>query len=276
MELATGRALAGVAARQPEAAHRWTRGRNVNTTRLIAVLAALAVWQSLASTGAVSSLFLSSPSAVARRLIDLAISGALWHHAAVSGLEAGLGLGLALAVGVPLGVAMGRSALVRDVLEPFVVAKYSAPTVAFLPLLIIWLGIGLWAKVALVFLAAVFVLIVSTEAGVATTEPRLIETARAMTASEWQITTTIIIPWALPFILAGLRLAIGRALIMVVVAEMYAATSGIGFLIFQGAAYYDATLVFAGVFVLSFVGVALNQILRAIERRVAPWRVNSD
>jgi NitT/TauT family transport system permease protein len=249
----------------------WRPGRT-GATRLAAVLASLAVWQALASSGAISPLFVSSPSAVVARLASLAASGALWHHAGVSAEEAAIGLALAVAVGVPLGVLMGRVPFARDVLEPFVVAKYSAPTVAFLPLLIMWLGIGVWAKVALVFLGGVFVLIVDTEAGVASVEPRLIETARAFTASEWQVTTKIVLPSALPFVLAGLRLAVGRVLIMVVVAEMYASTAGLGYLIFQGAANYDAAQVLAGVVVLASAGVVLNQVLRAFERRAVPWR----
>jgi NitT/TauT family transport system permease protein len=250
---------------------RWRPGRT-GATRLAAVLASLAVWQALASSGAISPLFFSSPGAVAARLVGLAASGAPWRHAGVSAEEAAVGLALAVAVGVPLGVLMGRVPLARDVLEPFVIAKYSAPTVAFLPLLIMWLGIGVWAKVALVFLGAVVVLIVNTEAGVASVEPRLIETARAFTANRWQVTTKVVLPSALPFILAGLRLAIGRSLIMVVVAEMYASTAGLGYLVFQGAANYDAAQVLAGVVVLAAAGVALNQALRAFERRAVPWR----
>jgi ABC-type nitrate/sulfonate/bicarbonate transport system permease component len=248
------------------------RDHRANVTRAAAVVLFLGCWEALARSGAVSPLFLSSPYRVAAKLGQLVASGQLWPHALASGQEALLGWLLAVLVGVPLGVAMGRSPLVRHTLEPFVVAKYSAPTVAFLPLLIIWLGIGLWSKVALVFLGAVFVLVISTEAGVANVDRRLVETARAFTASEWQVLTKIAMPSALPFVLAGMRLAVGRVLIMVVVAELYASTAGLGYLVFQGAASYDATLVFAGVVVLAGAGVALNGALRLLERRLAPWR----
>lgn len=248
------------------------RAHRTGVTRLSAVVVALATWQALAASGLVSPLFFSSPGAVAARLAELAATGALWRHLFVSGQEALIGFALSLLVGVPLGVLMGRSRFARDVLEPFVMAKYSTPTVAFLPLLIIWLGIGAWSKIALVFLGGVFVVAVTTEAGVASVDRRLVETARAFTANEWQVLTKVVLPGALPFIVAGLRLAVGRVLIMVVVAEMYASTSGLGYLIFQGAANYDATLVFAGATVLAAIGIVLNQALRAAERWAAPWQ----
>jgi ABC-type nitrate/sulfonate/bicarbonate transport system permease component len=219
----------------------------------------------------VDPLFLSSPLLVAVKLAEMFSSGEIWPHILVSMQEAGLGFGLAIVTGIPLGIAMGRMPLLRYTLEPFIMAKYSSPTVAFLPLLIIWLGIGLWSKVALIFLGAVFVLIINTEAGVASVDRRLIETAKSFTANERQILTKIILPATLPFVLAGMRLAIGRVLIMVVVAELYASTAGLGHLVFQAGAMYDTTLVFVGVIILALAGIALSEFLRAIERRVAPW-----
>lgn len=239
--------------------------------RTAAVLAAVGGWEALARSGAVHPLFLSGPSQVAGRLAQLFASGAIWPHVLVSAQEVLLGFGLAIVVGVPIGAAMGRAPLLRHALEPLVMAKHASPTVAFLPLLIIWLGIGLWSKVALIFLAAVFVLIINTEAGVSGVERRLVETARSFTANEWQVMTKVVLPAATPYILAGLRVAVGRVLIVMVVAEMFASTAGLGHLVFQGAAMYDTTLVFAGVTILAATGIVLNQALRALERRIAPW-----
>jgi ABC-type nitrate/sulfonate/bicarbonate transport system permease component len=248
------------------------REHRAGATRVLAVVAFLGCWEALARSGAVSPLFLSSPYRVAAKLGQLVGAGALWPHVAASGQVALLGFALAVVVGVPVGVAMGRWSLVRHTLEPFVMAKYASPTVAFLPLLVLGLGIGLWSKVALVFLGAVVVLIINTEAGVASVDRRLVETARAFTASEWAVLTRVMLPAALPFVVAAVRLALGRVLILVVVAEMYASTAGLGHLIFQGAANYDAAQVFAGVVLLAGAGVALNQALRLLERRLAPWR----
>jgi ABC-type nitrate/sulfonate/bicarbonate transport system permease component len=166
---------------------------------------------------------------------------------------------------------MGRSRFVRDTLEPFIMAKYSAPTVAFLPLLILWFGIGAWSKIILVVLGAVFVIIINTEAGVTNVDRKLVETARSFCATEADILIKIIVPAALPFIIAGLRLSIGRVLITVVVAEMFASTAGLGYLIFQAGAAYDTADMFVGVVLIAGAGVLLNSALRAIEARIAPW-----
>ncbi len=245
-------------------------------TRSASVLLLLSAWEAFARSGSVNPLFLSSPSQVFARLVDLFRTGTIWPHLTISVQEMALGSALAILVGVPLGLAMGRVTLVRHALEPIIMAKYSSPIVAFLPLLVIWMGIGLWSKVTLIFLSAVFVLIINTEAAVGTVDRRLVETARAFTANEWQVLTKVVLPSALPFILAGLRLASGRVLLGMAVAEMFASTAGLGHLIFEGAAMYDTTLVFAGVALLAGTGILLNQALRTLERRVAPWQETED
>jgi ABC-type nitrate/sulfonate/bicarbonate transport system permease component len=248
----------------------WQR-RRTPITRTIATVVFLAVWELSVRAGWVDPLFLSSPSAVAVRLAQVFMDGTIWPHLAASGTVAFLGFALSCLVGVPIGILMGRSVLVRDTLEPFIMAQASIPTVALLPLFIIWLGIGLSAKIALVFVGAFFGIIVSTEAGVSNIDQRLIETARSFTATELEILAKIVLPAALPYIIAGMRLAIARVLIMVVVAELYASTAGVGYLIFQAGASYDTSMIFVGVVILAAAGVTMNAILRAIERRVAPW-----
>ncbi|HEX5415946.1 MAG TPA: ABC transporter permease, partial [Chloroflexota bacterium] len=245
-------------------------------SRMVVLTLGLAIWEALADAGSVNALFLTSPSRVVVRLVQLFASGAIWPHLTVSGEEALLGFGLAALIGIPIGVIMGRFPLARSTFEPLVMGIYSAPAVAFLPLLILWLGIGIWSKAVLIFLGTVFALIISSEAGVASVDRRLVETARSFNATEWQIITKITLPSAVPFLLAGFRLAVGRVLIMLVVAEMAGATGGIGYLIFQGGAMYDTSLVFAGVTLLVAVGIAANQALRALERRVASWRRPED
>jgi ABC-type nitrate/sulfonate/bicarbonate transport system permease component len=232
----------------------------------------LAVWEAAADLGLVNTLFCSSPSLVARKLGAMVADGSLWSNIAASAEIAGAGFALSIVLGVPLGLIMGRFALLRAVVEPFIAALYASPQVAFLPLLIIWLGVGLGSKVALVFLGSVVIMVVNTEAGVAHVDPRLIETARAFVANERQILTKIVLPASLPYIIAGMRLATGRALVMVVVAEIYASTKGLGYLIFQAGGLYDTAQVFVGVGILATAGVSLNAGLRALERRLATWR----
>jgi ABC-type nitrate/sulfonate/bicarbonate transport system permease component len=248
----------------------WKKYRTV-ITRTVAIAVFLLAWEASTRWGGISPLFLSSPSAVVERTLKVFMDGSIWPSVLATANVAAWGAFLAVAVGVPVGVLMGRSLLLRDTLEPFIIAVSSAPIVAFLPLLIIWLGIGATSKIALVFVGAVFVIIVNTEAGVRQIDFRLIETARSFTASEAQILLKIVGPAALPFIIAGMRLAIARVLIMVVVAEFYAATVGLGYMIFQAGSQYDTTLVFVGVALLAGTGVVCNALLRAAERRIAPW-----
>jgi ABC-type nitrate/sulfonate/bicarbonate transport system permease component len=260
----------GAPAEPAVAAKVWKRHRTA-ITRTIAVAAFFGVWEWSVRGGGVNPLFLSSPSLVAEQLAEVFADGSIWPHMGASGEIAFWGFALSVLIGVPLGTLMGRTRLARDTLEPFIMAKYSSPTVAFLPLLIIWFGIGAPSKIALVFLGAVFVIIINTEAGVSTVDRRLIETARSFTATELQILVKIVGPAALPFIIAGMRLAIGRVLIMVVVAELFASNAGLGYLIFQAGAAYDTAMIFVGVTILATTGIVLNSLLRGVERRIAPW-----
>jgi ABC-type nitrate/sulfonate/bicarbonate transport system permease component len=256
--------------RRPALAALWQRHRTP-LTRGMAAIVFLGVWEWVVRAGMVDPLFLSSPSQVAVRLVQVFADGTIYPHLWATGMTAFWGFLLSCLVGVPIGVLMGRSVLVRDTLEPFIMAQASVPTVALLPLFIIWLGIGISARIALVFTGAVFGIVVSTEAGVSNIDRRLIETARSFTATEWAILWKIVLPAAIPYIIAGMRLAIARVLIMVVVAELYASTAGVGYLIFQAGASYDTSMIFVGVVILAVAGMALNAFLRAVERRIAPW-----
>lgn len=249
-----------------------TRDPRIWALRLFGLALFLGAWEIGERSGALDPLLFSSPSLIAERFVAVFADGSIWPDIRATAVVVALGFAAAVVVGVPIGLAMGQSTVVRGTLEPFMAAIYASPTVAFLPLLIIWLGIGVPSKVALVFLGCVIIMIVNTEAGVAQTDRRLIETARAFTARRAQILVMVVLPSALPFILTGMRLAMGRALLMVVVAEIYASNAGLGYLIFSGGGMYDTALVFVGVAILAGAGVTLNALLRALERRLAPWR----
>jgi ABC-type nitrate/sulfonate/bicarbonate transport system permease component len=248
------------------------RSALITALRIGALAAFLAIWETASRTGMVDALFASSPSLIVAKLAEMIGDGSIWPHVAATASVTAAGFGLAVLVGVPVGILMGRSELINATAEPFVAALYASPQVAFLPLLIIWLGIGFTSKVALVFIGSVIIMIINTETGVAQVDPRLIETARSFTASERQVLTKIVLPAALPIILAGMRLAIGRALVMVVVAEIYASNRGLGYLIFQAGGMYDTAQVFVGVGVLAAAGVTLTALLRTVERWLAPWQ----
>ena len=264
---------AAPAPRTAEAHAAWRRlASPAALLRLAALAVFLGAWETASRAGLLDPLFASSPSLIAEKFIEMFGDGSIWPHIAASAEVTAMGFGLSILVGVPIGLAMGRMPLVASTIEPFVAALYASPQVAFLPLLIIWLGIGFSSKVALVFLGSFIIVLINTETGVAQTDPRLIETARSFTANERQILAKIVLPSALPFIIAGMRLAIGRALVMVVVAEIYASNKGLGYLIFQAGGMYDTAQVFVGVGILAAAGVTFNALLRALERRLAPWR----
>jgi ABC-type nitrate/sulfonate/bicarbonate transport system permease component len=249
----------------------WTRSSVLGT---ISVVSFLALWQFVTGAGLIEPLFLASPLAIAEVAYQqFFVTGDIYPHIVVSLTEAFIGFAMAIVFGVLFGLAMGRFDRVRDVVEPFVMALYSTPSVALLPLFILWLGIGLWSKVLIVFLGGVFAVLVNTMAGVRNTNPRLIETARAFTASETEVFLYIILPAATPFIVAGIRLAIGRVLISVFVAELYASNQGVGFLITQAGTTYNTSLMLMGILLFTFTGMALSQGLSFIEdRQLARFR----
>jgi len=272
-ERAAAAPVAPAARRMPGAFARWWRRKGlVNTLRLSALTVFIGAWEGASRVGWLDPLFASSPSLIVEKLADMIADGSIWPHVLASANIAGLGFGLSVLVGVPLGLAMGRSLTIRATLDPFTTALNASPQVAFLPLLIIWLGIGIASKVALVFLGSFIIMVINTETGVAQVDNRLIETARSFMANERQIMMKVILPSALPYIIAGMRLGVGRTLVMVVVAEIYAATKGLGYLIFQAGGMYDTAQVFVGVVILAGAGVIFNSFLRWLERKLAPWQ----
>lgn len=259
--------------RRPGALQRWWRRAGTqNVLRIGGIVLFLAAWEGSSRAGWLDPLFASSPSLILEKLVSMISDGSLWPHVLASANIAGLGFGFSVLVGVPLGLAMGRSKNIRAAVEPFTTALNASPQVAFLPLLIIWLGIGVASKVALVFLGSVIIMVINTEAGVMQVDRRLVETARSFMANERQVLLKVVLPSALPYIIAGMRLGVGRTLVMVVVAEIYAATKGLGYLIFQAGGLYDTAQVFVGVVVLASAGMAFNALLRWVEKRMAPWQ----
>ncbi len=238
----------------------------------VAVVLFVLAWEAVVRLGAVNPLFTSSPTRIASTFAELVREGRLWTDIRVSGSEFLLGFALAVGVGIPVGLGMGWYRDVAAILQPFVAALYSTPRIALLPLLIIWLGIGIWSKVAVVFLVAVFQILISTEAGVRAADESLIRTARSFGAKERQIFTTIILPGAVPFLIAGLRLGLGQALIGIVVGELYAATAGIGFEIAVAGETFQTDRVFVGIVILASASILLMWALRRLEMKFESWR----
>lgn len=236
------------------------------------VAAFLVLWEVLVRAGLLSALFFSSPTAIAAQFVRMLRSGVLLHDLRVSAGEFLLGYGLSIVVGIPLGILMGWYRGLAAVLQPFVSGLYATPRVAIIPLIIIWFGIGLTEKVAFVFLLAVFQILLNAQAGVRSVDPALVKTARSFGASDWAVFTTLVLPASVPFLIAGLRLAIGSGLIGVAVAELYAATAGIGYEISVAGQTFQTATLFVGLSVLALSAIALMWLLQRVENRFQSWR----
>src|ERR1700724_3439058 len=190
---------------------------------------------------------------------------------AVSGLEFIVGYVIASLIGIALGLAMASSELAKQITQPWISGLYATPTIALAPLFILWFGIGIWSKVLVVIFLVLFPVTINTEAGLRTTSERLIEMLRSFGASPRQIFIKVSLPSAVPFILAGLKLGIGRGLIGVVVAELFGSRAGLGRLIAQSADAFNMPELFAGVIVLAIAGIVLTAGLGWLGGRLVPW-----
>jgi len=239
-----------------------------------AVILFLLTWETIGNwAGLINPMFMSAPSLVFKAGYQMFASGEIWNDLYISGIEFVWGYFLSAAFGVPFGILVGWYRRASYVFDPFINAMNATPRIALLPLVIIWLGIGILSKVGIIFLGAVFPILINTRDGVKTTPHNLLTAARSFGASEWQIFRSVVLPSTLPFILTGLRLGVGRALIGVMVGELYAATAGIGFMITVAGATFQTDKVFVGVLVFAISGMTAMELLTRLESRFDTWRV---
>jgi ABC-type nitrate/sulfonate/bicarbonate transport system permease component len=237
-----------------------------------AVVVFLLAWEWLGTSGRVNPLFTSSPSRIVRAGSLLLASGQLINDMMVSGWEFALGFALSIVVGIPLGIAMGWYRTMEAIFDPFVNFIYATPRVALLPLIIIYLGIGVNSKIAIVFIGAVFAILINTIVGVKNLDSSLLKAARSFGADDLQVFRTIALPGSVPFVLSGIRLGLGHALTGVVVGELYAATAGVGYEIAVAGNTLQTDKVFVGVMIIATTGVVFTEVLRRIERHYQSWR----
>lgn len=236
------------------------------------ILVLLLVWEAVVAVGLIEPLFISSPSRIAAKAVELFASGEIWTDIRVSATEFLFGYLAAIAVGVPLGLAIGCFRRVNYMVGPFIDMLNAVPRVTFLPILILWFGIGIWSKLAVVFLGAVIPIAISTYTGVRTNEARFVRVARSFGASRWKLVTSIILPGTVPFIFTGLKYGAGRGLLGVVVGELYASTAGVGHMIAEAGNMFDTDTVFVGVFLFMATGIAVTSLLGRIEAYFDRWR----
>ncbi len=239
----------------------------------ISVAIFLTIWELVGNVFQwINPMFMSAPSLIFKAGYEMFRSGEIYHDLYVSGVEFLGGYFLAAAVGIPFGIMTGWYKRMSFTYDPFVNALNATPRVALLPLVIIWLGIGILSKVGIIFLGAVFSILINTRDGVKTTPVNLLNAARSFGASEWMVFKTVVVPSTIPFILTGLRLAVGRALVGVLVGELYAATAGIGFMITVAGATFQTDKVFVGVGIFALSGMIGMELLTKVERRFDKWR----
>jgi ABC-type nitrate/sulfonate/bicarbonate transport system permease component len=226
-----------------------------------------------------TKLFFTVPSQIVGTLWSMFATGSIWAPLGVSAGAFAVGLGLAIIAGLPLGILLGRSRTLNAMFDPFITAFNATPRLVFLPLLMLWFGIGLWSKVAIVFLGAVFPLLINTYEGVRNADKVLINVVRSFGAGEWDIARLVVIPNSLPFIVVGLRLAIGRAVLGVVVAEFFGAQDGLGVVMVRAASAFQVDVVFAGLIVFAGLSLIMTGLVKLLEERMSRWRpqhVNAD
>ncbi len=246
-----------------------------HSNRLISVLtvaAFLAIWELAGRAGIVDPFFISSPSGVVSEGVEYFQSGVAWTDMQISGFEFASGYLLAVAVGIPLGLAMGWYRTLHAALGPFVDFLFSTPRVAFLPLLIVWMGVGVAPKVALVFIMAVLPLLMSVISGVKTVDKTLLSVGKLYGASQLTIFRTIVLPGSVPSIIAGLRVAVGTGLIGMVVGELYASSEGLGYRIVESGQLFQTDRLFVAAIIVAVAGVMLSAALGKVEKGLSAWR----
>lgn len=243
-----------------------------NWVSIVSILCLFAIWELICQSGVVSSLFLPAPASIISALLQMIADGEIGVSLAASLYRILAGFFIGSLVGLAVGLVTGTSALMDKIGNPIVNAIYPIPKIALLPLFILWLGIGELSKVTIIALGVFFPVAMNTYSGVKNVDTLLLKVAASFNASWWMTMKSVVLPNALPMIFAGLRLAAGTSLLLLVAAEMIAAQVGIGALILHYGDLMITDRLMAGVIVLSLLGLVFNLILQFLERKAIPWK----
>ena len=267
------RALSDDRARAERAAgERRTRRAILNLAIRVSSLALfIAFWEVGVRVSEIDPVLFTTPSAVAVAAVEMIRSGELWTYLYPSLVVLLYGFSLAVVFGIAIGLLLARYWVLDVALSVYITFLYSIPSVALVPLIVLWAGYEQTAKVIILFMFAFFPMVINTYQGVKAVDPKLVEVGRAFRCNEGQLWLNIVIPASLPFIVTGLRLALGRGLIGMVLADLYTALSGVGYLIARTAATYQVNRMFVPIVALGLLGVTLTALLRLAEKYVAPW-----
>ncbi len=256
------------------AAHPWRRFEPIilGAGSICLLLMAWELAPHIFTISAGTKLFFTTPSQIAGTLWNMFATGTIWAPLGVSASGFALGLGLSIVVGLPLGVLLGRSRTLNAMLDPFITAFNATPRLVFLPLVLLWLGLGLWSKVVIVFIGALFPILINTYEGVRNADKTLINVVRSFGAKEWDVARLVVLPNSLPYVVAGLRLGIGRAVLGVVVAEFFGSEEGLGVMMVQASGRYQVDVVFAGLIVFAALSLLMTGLVKLLEDRLTRWR----
>jgi NitT/TauT family transport system permease protein len=257
-----------------EARRRAATRRNITHTAITiaSIIGGLAIWEIIGRFVVNNTLFLATPSASIMAMGDMWMKGDLQKAMIISGEEFIAGFVIAVVAGTAIGLLTAAFENVSLVLTPWISGFYASPIIALAPLLILWFGVGIWSKIAVVISLVIFPMIINTEVGIKRTDPQLIETAKSFGASRVQIFSMVSLPSASPYILAGLRLGVGRGLIGVVVGELAGARGGLGYLINNASQVFNMPQLFAAVIVLAVAGILLTAVFQYLEKILVPWK----
>ena len=241
----------------------------------LSVASLVLLWWGVTRAGLIEPLFLPSPQAVAQRgwqLLNEGYMGAsLWQHLGASLGRIGLSLLAALFTAIPLGIAIGRNRIARGIFDPLIEFYRPIPPLAYLPLIVIWCGIGELSKVLLIYLAIFAPIAIATATGVRTVDPTKLRAAQSLGATQAQLIRHVILPSALPEILTGIRIGLGVGWSTLVAAELIAATSGLGFMVQSAAQFLVTDVVILGILIIAVIACTLEVGLRALQRKLVPW-----
>jgi taurine transport system permease protein len=259
-----------------------TAARRSLSTRWISgltLISLLAVWWAVTAAEWIEPLFLPSPAAVLSKAWLLLTQGymesTLWQHLGASLGRIGLALGAAIVSAIPIGIAIGHNRIARGILDPLIEFYRPIPPLAYLPLIVIWCGIGELSKVLLIYLAIFAPIAIATATGVRTVDPAKLRAAQSLGATRAQLIRHVILPSALPDILTGVRIGLGVGWSTLVAAELIAATSGLGFMVQSAAQFLVTDVVVLGILVIALIAFALEMSLRALQRKLVPWHGQS-
>lgn len=252
------------------------------STRAISVLTLvvlLVAWWAVTAAAFIEPLFLPPPSAVLEKAWLLMTTGymdsTLWQHLGASLQRIGLALLVAVLTAIPVGIAIGRNRIARGIFDPLIEFYRPIPPLAYLPLIVIWCGIGEFSKVLLIYLAIFAPIAIATATGVRTVDPTRLRAAQSLGATRWQLIRHVILPSALPEILTGIRIGLGVGWSTLVAAELIAATSGLGFMVQSAAQFLVTDVVVLGILVIALIAFAMEMGLRALQRKLVPWHGQS-